>query len=143
MSAENVDIVRSAYQALAMRQLQKILQLAAPDLQVEQSPDLPWGGHYRGIAGLQQFMVRLTQHVDSVMTPELFVDAGDQVVAVGRTRGTARRSGLTFDASAVHVWTLREGKLAHFQGFVDHAPILSALGAVVSESAILSRTSAD
>jgi uncharacterized protein len=133
MSAANVGIVREAYAALAARQLQKIVQLAAPDLEIEQSAAIPWGGRYRGVAGLQQFAVRLTQHVDSIMTPESFVDAGDQVVAIVRTRGIARATGLSFDVPAVHVWTLREGKLARFQAFIDHPTMEAALqGATVT-----------
>lgn len=127
MPAGNVEIVRGAYEALVTRQLQKILQLAAPDLEIEQSDELAWGGRYVGVAGLRQFMVRLTQHVDSMMRPEYFIDAGAQVVAVGRTRGTARATGLTFDAPAVHVWTLRAGKLARFQAFTDHPTLRAAL----------------
>jgi ketosteroid isomerase-like protein len=130
VSAENVDIVREAYDAVRTRQLQTVLQLAAPDLEIEQSSDIAWGGRYRGLAGLQQFMVRLTQHVDSVMTPDQYIDAGEQVVAVGRSRGTTRASGRYFDVPAVHVWTLKDGKLARFQAYIDHPAMVSALAGI-------------
>jgi ketosteroid isomerase-like protein len=129
MSVENVEIVRRAYDAIRTRQLQTILQLAAPDLEIEQSSEISWGGRYHGLAGLQQFMVRLTQHVDSEMTPDQYIDAGDQVVAVGYTRGTTRGAGRTFEVPAVHVWTLRDGKLTRFQAYIDHPAMRSALNA--------------
>ena len=131
MSSANIEIVRGAYDALATRQLHKIVQLAAPEIEIEQSTDLAWGGRYRGVAGLQQFVVRITQHVDSVMTPAWFIDAGDQVVAVGRTRGVARATGQPFDVAAVHVWTLRGGKIAAFAAFVDHPTMMAALDATL------------
>jgi ketosteroid isomerase-like protein len=127
MSADNVAFVRRAYEAMRMRQLQTIVQLAASDLEIEQSSELPWGGRYHGLAGLRQFMVRLTHHVDSVMTPDEYIDAGDQIVAVGRTRGTARETGASFEVAAVHVWTIRDGKLARFQAYIDHPAMNSAL----------------
>jgi ketosteroid isomerase-like protein len=61
------------------------------------------------------------------MTPASFIDAGDQVVAVGRTRGIARATGQSLDAAAVHVWTLTDREIAAFIAYVDHPAIRSAL----------------
>lgn len=129
IASVNVDIVRQAYAALKTRELHTILQLSVPDFEIEQSTEVPWGGHYRGLTGLQQFIVRSTQHIDAVMTPEQLIGAGGDVVAIGRSRGVTRASGRSFDVAAVHVWTLRDGKLARFQAYIDHAPMLDALGA--------------
>jgi len=49
------------------------------------------------------------------------------VVAVGRTRGIARATGQPFDVAAVHLWTLRDGKIAAVRAFVDHPTMLAAL----------------
>jgi len=69
------------------------------------------------------------------MTPASFIDAGDEVVAVGRTRGIARTTGYPFDAAAVHVWTVRDGKIAAFRAFVNHPTMLAALDALGAEAA--------
>ena len=41
----------------------KILQLAAPEFEIEQSTEVSWGGQYLGVGGLRQYMVRVTQHI--------------------------------------------------------------------------------
>jgi ketosteroid isomerase-like protein len=123
----NLELVKSAYEALATRQLQKVLQLAAADFELEQSAALPWGGRYSGQEGLREFMVKLTQHLDSVMTPDTFVEAGDRIGAVGRTRGVAHRTGRLFDLQAIHVWTIRNGELSRFEAYVDEGALASAL----------------
>ena len=127
MAGSNVELVRTVYESFAARQFQQVIQLASPDLQIEQSPEISWGGRYSGVEGMRQFMVRLAQHVDSVMTPDYFVDAGEHVVAIGRTRGTARATGRVFDVPAVHVWTVSGGKFTRFQAFIDHPAMRLAL----------------
>ncbi|MEU2927200.1 nuclear transport factor 2 family protein [Streptomyces sp. NPDC007251] len=53
--------------------------------------------------------------------------AGDQVLAVGRTRGTSRTTGQPFDAAIVHVLTVRDGRITAFDAFVEEAPISAAI----------------
>ena len=60
--------------------------------------------------------------------PEEFLDAGDQVVVLGRYQGIAKQSGLPLDVPFVHVWTVREGRVTRFRQFLDTAGWNAALG---------------
>ena len=66
-----------------------------------------------------EFLGRITAHVDSVVDVEEIVEAGDHVVAIGRSRGTVNASGRPFDVRAVHVWQLRDGKPLSLDVYLD------------------------
>src|SRR6476620_3783859 len=51
--------------------------------------------------------------------PDEFLDAGDEVVVLGRYRGTAKQTGKQLDVPFVHVWSLRDGKAWRFRQFLD------------------------
>lgn len=46
----------------------------------------------------------------------------------GRTRGTVRANGASFDIPEVHVRELRDGKVVRYQSFIDTPAMLEALG---------------
>jgi ketosteroid isomerase-like protein len=128
MSQENVNLIRSGYEAFKAGDILAVLNLLHPDLEIRQSKELPWGGEYHGQQGAATFFSRLKQHVDSRMDPDTFIDAGDCVVAVGRSRGRVNATGREFDVSAVHVWTVRDGKAARFEAYIDTPAMLRLLG---------------
>jgi hypothetical protein len=127
MCASNVELVTALYRAFAARDLEAVSGLIGPEITVRQTELLPWGGSYAGIAGFRRFTELLFGNVDSLVTPEEYVDAGDRVVAIARTRGHVRRNGAPFDLRAVHVWGLREGKVVSFDAFIDTPAMLEAL----------------
>ena len=60
--------------------------------------------------------------------PESFFDAGAQVVVFVRVSGTAKQSGAALAISAAHVLTLRDGRIARTDVFLDRAEALEAAG---------------
>jgi len=107
----NVDVIRALYAAFARRDLPAVVAALSPDVRIDQSTELPWGGRYLGHAGMQEFTTKLVHHVASTVTVERFIDSGDRVVAIGRTAGTANATGKTFEVPIAHVWTLADGKV--------------------------------
>jgi hypothetical protein len=68
-------------------------------------------------------------------TPEQILDAGDTVVAFGRYNGTYKATGAAVNAQFVHVFTLRDGKLAKFQQYTDTAQFRNAVNRGASAGA--------
>ena len=101
--------------------------LMSKDVEIVQSPELPWGGNYRGHDGVRQFFAKLLEHVDSQVEIERLIDSGEHVVAIGRTVGKTREKSLEFDVPVVHVWTLAQGQIVRFQPYIDNATMLAAL----------------
>jgi len=128
MSAENIQVVKSLYAAFFRRDMPAILELVSPDIKIAQSPELPWGGGYIGHAGLQTFFGKLTAHLDNTALPiERYIDAGDHVIAIGRTQGTVKATGKPFDVPLAHIWHIQNGKAARFTPFIDNPTMLACL----------------
>jgi len=124
----DVEKVQEIYEAFSQQDLEAILMLMSQDVEVIQSPELPWGGVYRGHDGARQFLSRLAEHLENRVEIECLIDAGDHVAAVGRTVGKARATGLEFDVPVVHIWALSEGLVTRFEPYVDNPTLLAALG---------------
>ena len=124
----NIAIIRELYEAFATDGLDRVLELCDPDCVVTQDPALPWGGRHQGLDGVATFGALLGGTIHSVITSDELFEAGDRVIQYGRSRGTVLSSGATFDSPEVHVWTLRDGKVAAAEFYVDTVEMLRALG---------------
>lgn len=124
---DNRSLIESLYAAFARRDLDYILSLVSSQILIEQSSALPWGGQYTGHDGLKKFFTTLLQHVESNVEIERMIDATESVVVLGRTRGTVRVTGKSFDVPVAHVWRVQHGKLTHFYPHIDNALMLEAL----------------
>lgn len=123
----NRQTVEAIYAAFSRRDIAAVMALASSDIRIEQSTALPWGGKFSGHDGLRDFLARLTEQVDSSVEVERFIDAGSSIVAIGRTKGTIRATGRTFDVPVAHVWRIQDGKATAFFPFVENTEILNAL----------------
>ncbi len=119
--------VERLYEAFRHRDLAAVFELLAPDIEIVQSPEVPWGGRYHGHAGAREFFARLGAALDSTLVIDRFVDAGDEVVAVGRTQGRTRAGDRRYDVAIAHIWTVRDGLLARAQFCIDSPTMLAAL----------------
>lgn len=128
MSEENLTVVRRAYEAFGRGDLSTIFELLDPEVVFYQTELLPWGGRREGHEGMRSFLEELARNIESQVEPEEFVEAGESVVAVGRTRGRVRETDENFEVRAVHVWTLREGKVVEFEAYIDTPKMREALG---------------
>ena len=127
MSSSAIAVVQAAYEAFANRDAAKVFALFSRDVEIVQSRELPWGGHYRGHDGARQFFITLTTHLNSTIEIERMIRAGDVVVAVGWTKGTVNATGATYRVPIAHVWTIRDGQVAHVQFCIDNPTMLTAL----------------
>jgi uncharacterized protein len=115
------------YDAYKRKDLEAILGLLETEIEIYQTTAVPWGGRYRGREGTQQFLGRLMAHVDSVVEIEELFDAGERVVEIGRSLGWVKGTNRKFDVREVHVWELRDGKIASLQSHLDTPAMLAAL----------------
>lgn len=122
-----LQIIEKVYVAFAARDVDALLALCAPDIELTQDPALPWGGSFRGPDGAIEFLMRLVGASDSVVAPEQLFAAGDDVVQVGRTAGTLRSNEAAFDIPECHIWTVRDGLVTRARFYIDSAAMLEAL----------------
>jgi ketosteroid isomerase-like protein len=125
-----VDIVRRSYEAFARDDMDGVLADMDPDIEWHQAQGLPHGGYYRGIDDVRR---NIFDPLDEEWwdefdaDPDQFLDAGDEVVVLGRYRGVAKATGKRLDVPFVHVWTLRDGRAVRFRQFLDTAGWVAAL----------------
>lgn len=59
----------------------------------------------------------------NISVNEIF-GADDKVVMAGYYQGKNNSTGNSFKANAIHIWTVKNGKLTHFFQAVDTATII-------------------
>ena len=128
MPTDSVTLVREMCDAFARRDAPAVLERLHPDVEIRQTELVPWGRHYRGHDGAREFFGRVLGAIDSVVTIEPFIEAGDHVGALGRTRGYVRATGAACDVPVVHVWTVRATRLARLEVYIDTPAMRAALG---------------
>jgi ketosteroid isomerase-like protein len=126
-ASANIRIVEALYAAFSQRDLPRIFDLLSPDVEITQSVELPWGGHYRGHEGAKQFFAKLGAHLNSTLTLERLVDSGDSVTAVGWTQGTVNGTGARYRVALVHRWTIAGGSISRAEFLIDHPAMQEAL----------------
>ncbi len=129
MSHKDIDLIKAAYAKYAARDVAGVFGLFAETIEIVQTPELPWGGHFVGHAGARQFFAILAEHTEALPRPERFIEAGNEVAVVGRLVGKARKTGKQIDLDIVHVWTLEAGKIVRFAAYIDTPAMLEALTA--------------
>jgi len=121
VSQQNVQIVRSGYEAFNREDIPAVLAL------YDEGIEWTEGGGGRAPAGTFRGPQAVAKEVFGMVPanfsefradPEQFIDAGEQVVVIGRFRGKAK-SGATLDAPFVHVQRMRNGKVTRFENYVD------------------------
>jgi ketosteroid isomerase-like protein len=127
-SDARLDVIRRAYAAHAAGDLATVFALLHPEVEIVQTPELPWGGCHRGHDGARRFFAALAGWVDAQPRPERWFVAGEDVVACGRLVGRARRDGRPIDLEIVHVWTVRDGQAVRFAAWIDTPAMRRALG---------------
>jgi ketosteroid isomerase-like protein len=130
---DNVAFMKGLYDAFAVGDVPKVLGSMSEDIEWWEAEGNPW---YPGRAfiGPQQVIDGVLARIGTEMegfevVPDRFLSDGDQVVMVGRYRGKGIATGNLLDAQALHIWTLRDGKVVRFQQFVDTRQLADVLGA--------------
>lgn len=116
------EIVRRSYEAFARGDMDAVVADMRDDIEWQQAQGLPHGGTYHGLAEVRRNVFDPLDRdwwSEFAAVPSEFLDAGAEVVVLGRYRGTARQTGKRLDVPFVHVWSLRAGKAWRFRQFLD------------------------
>ena len=121
MADQSVEIVRGVYEAFGRGDVPAVLGAMTEDVEWNEAEGLPYGGVYHGPQQVAENVFGpITTDVDGfTVTPQQLIASGDTVVAVVRYTGTGKASGTPLDLEVVHIWDLRDGKLARFRQYID------------------------
>lgn len=126
----SVEAVRRSYEAFARGDMDAVVADMHPEIVWEQAQGLPHGGTYRGLDEVRRaiFDPLHDEWWDEFSAdPDELLDAGADVVVLGRYRGRAQGTGKLLDVPFVHVWTFENGRATRFRQFLDTAGWVAAL----------------
>jgi uncharacterized protein len=118
---QNLDSVKSIYQAFAKGDIPTVLGLLSRDIAWTEAEGFPYAGTYHGpnsvLTGV--FMRLGTEWDGFAAVADEFIDGGDTIVALGKYSGTYKATGKSFQANFAHVWKVQDGKATQFTQHVD------------------------
>jgi ketosteroid isomerase-like protein len=128
MSQENVEVVRTAVDAINRQDFDTFSGTWTPDAELDWSRAV---GPLHGVWGFD----RMRWFWDELMDPwestrielERVIDAGDRVVAT-QTAHLRGRDGIELKARVTQVWTIRDGRIARVCLYQDERQALEAVG---------------
>jgi uncharacterized protein len=121
MSEQNVECVKGVYDAFGRGDVPAVLGAFTDDIEWFEAEGMPYGGLHRGPEAVAQNVFGpITEDVEGfAVTPEQLIGSDATVAAVVRYTGTGKATGKALDVPVVHVWDIRDGKLARFRQFID------------------------
>lgn len=125
----NRALVQQLYAGFAAGDVPAVLSTMAPDIEWTEAEGYPYAGTYVGHdAVVEAVFARLATEWEGYKAePDSYVAEGDTVVALGHYSGQYNETGKSFRAPFVHVWTVRDGKLATFVQHTDTVVVQRAL----------------
>ena len=94
-----------------------------PDVVLHQSPDLPWGGEFRGHDGYEDWARQMSRAFDRLEVADTRVFADDDTVVITcRLVTRSRTSGETIDLPMTQVVRVRGGRIVEFRPFYWNVP---------------------
>jgi uncharacterized protein len=138
VSRENVELVRSAFDAWNRGEIEGFTENAAEDIEwveVSGRPEGPPGGGV-GRERLRRSLGTLFDAFESYRVDvERIHDLGDRVVAIVREVARGRASGLEIDSRWGYLITVEEGEMVRVEAYRDADLALEAAGLGESDGA--------
>jgi len=124
----NQTVVQTAIECFMRGDLDGVLARLADDVIWEgpEKSELPYSGIYRGKSGVKEFFSGIGEVEVLSFEPREYLNAGNNVVVIGRWAGKVRTSGRSFQTKWVLVFDVVDGKIKRFRDFEDSAPTAAA-----------------
>ena len=128
MSQENVEVVRRAVER-HNETAELDLEALDPEVELVIDPASFVAGTYSGPEGVRGFFERLGESFDRMqLDVEQYLDAGEWVVVLGRTRVRGERSGVTTGQPQAWVFRLQHGRVIAMRTYFRAEEALEAVG---------------
>lgn len=130
MSRANVEMAGQVLDALARRDVSRVIELSDPEIEWHSIfAELGDEGAYRGHGGTRQYMRDLNDAWEIVRADvDDALGVGDVALLVGRLHFRGRSSGVETEMSAGWMLKFRNGRVLCFRAFREPERVLEALG---------------
>jgi ketosteroid isomerase-like protein len=125
MRGESIRIVRRAHEALNSGDIDALVALCDEGFRLDMSDRIFNPAVYEGHDGIRRFYSEVRDVWERyVWEPEELIEAGPHVVALIRSTGRGRGSGVEVNREAAMVWSVREGRAIALRFFRDRGEAL-------------------
>jgi ketosteroid isomerase-like protein len=120
---ENKQFVLEGYQLFQRGDLAGMLARCTDDAEwISPETDAPFSGNFHGKQGIAEFFTKLDASLQTIrMEIQDAIAEGDKVVVTGEATWLAKTTGRQFDTPWIHVYTVRDGKIARVEALTDTA----------------------
>jgi ketosteroid isomerase-like protein len=128
MSRETPQTLRNAYEAWNRGDLESILEVISPEIELRMSGLFPGlEPAYYGHEGFRRFWEQFRGAWERIwIEVDRIVESGDEIVALFRFHGWGRE-GIEVQRPFAHFWTIRDGRFARMQAYADQDEALRAI----------------
>jgi ketosteroid isomerase-like protein len=127
--SRRVETIRRAHQALNSGDVEGLMAVCDPSFRLDMSDRILNPAVYEGHEGIRQFVAEVHEAWETfTWEPEELVEFGDLVLALIRSTGRGRGSGLELDRHAAMLWTVPAERAVSLRFFRDRASARRAAG---------------
>lgn len=130
MSESNLATVRRLYGFLAEDNFEEANKMMTDDVIFNESTDLPYGGEYRGVAGLNELMGRIAERAElSVAKIDFLTETENAAPVVMHVvaRFVAKATGVVVFADIIEMVYVRDGRIAKMDIYCKNPSTIAAL----------------
>jgi ketosteroid isomerase-like protein len=111
------EIVRRFYELLGQGEAEAAQQLLHEDLVIDEPPELPFGGIFRGRSAPLDIFARIGPVAQPTVVGDLAIHESDGPVVVTLTGRYTKPSGETIDAPIAELCTVQDGVITRMDVF--------------------------
>jgi len=119
---DNVKLIQQAYAAFQQGNIDQVLSSMTDSITWHSPGNIPMGGRRTGKQQVAEFFRLLNEHEEILrFEPTQFIAQHDTVVVLMQYKARVKSTGRVVETPAVHVFTIKDGKVAAFEEFFDTA----------------------
>jgi uncharacterized protein len=142
MADENVEVLRSVYDAFNRGDIDELLAGFDPGIEIEETQDLGYAalllrvlgprfvilsGRYRGLDEVRKLFESVWEIADwFTVEPGEFTELDGHVVVPLHMSARARETGIEGQADTAHLWTMNDGKATRLEVYANSTDALAA-----------------
>jgi ketosteroid isomerase-like protein len=128
VSEQDVELVRTVFDAINRRDVQAVLDAYHPDADMSTlTSELVQGKSYRGHTGIREYFSSFADVWEELrLEPEEIHDLGDdRILVVGRWSSRGKESGADVESPAAWLFGIRDGQIVFSRAYRDAEEALS------------------
>jgi ketosteroid isomerase-like protein len=135
MPTSNLEVVDHLYELFDRREFAAAAEYASDEMEWH-----PYLAHlraepFRGPDGVLEFMSELFANFEDFrIERQRFIEVADSVIVFCSSTARGRVSGVELNIDTIHVWDLRDGKVARLSAYLHTEEVVEAVGARYGDS---------